>query len=67
MNVEINNDKVAVEDGCNSLLNLLEHEKLVRPGIAVAVNNRVVPRAAWNETALADGMKITVIQAVCGG
>lgn len=58
---------VAVEDDCKTLLQILEKEKLAGPGVAVAVNNSVVSRTAWADTLLSDGMKITVIQAVCGG
>lgn len=38
-----------------------------RPGIAVAVNDRVVPRAAWATTVLAPGDRVEVLQAVAGG
>ncbi|MFN8422039.1 MAG: sulfur carrier protein ThiS [Anaerolineae bacterium] len=38
-----------------------------RPGIAVAVNDRVVPRAAWAATQLAPGDRVEVLQAVAGG
>lgn len=38
-----------------------------RPGIAVAVNDRVVPRAAWSSTHLAPGDRVEVLQAVAGG
>lgn len=38
-----------------------------RPGIAVAVNDRVVPRAAWATTRLAPGDRVEVLQAVAGG
>lgn len=36
-------------------------------GVAVAVNNKVVRKADWESTTLADGDHITVITAVCGG
>lgn len=36
-------------------------------GIAVAVNNRVIRRAEWNDTVVGNGDCLTVIQAVCGG
>ena len=36
-------------------------------GIAAAVDGEVVPRAAWQETALADGQRVEVVQAVQGG
>jgi sulfur carrier protein len=36
-------------------------------GCAVAVNDEVVPRAAWPTTALADGDRVEVLTAVQGG
>jgi sulfur carrier protein len=38
-----------------------------RKGVAIAVNNSVVPRAAWSTRALADGDHVLVIQATQGG
>lgn len=38
-----------------------------RPGIAVAVNDRVVPRAAWAATRLAPGDRVEVLHAIAGG
>ncbi len=38
-----------------------------RPGIAVALNERVVPRRELGTTPIADGDRIEVIQAVQGG
>lgn len=67
MTIEINGSQIMVADGCNTLSDLLKTEGLEGPGQAVAVNNRVVPRASWASTALEDGMKVTVIRAVCGG
>jgi sulfur carrier protein len=36
-------------------------------GIAAAIDGEVVPRAHWNETTLADGQHVEVVQAVQGG
>ncbi len=36
-------------------------------GIALAIDNQIVPRAKWQETAVADQAKIIIIKAVCGG
>ena len=36
-------------------------------GIAVALDNKVVPRDKWNQTRLYENAKLTVIRAVCGG
>ncbi len=36
-------------------------------GVAVAVDGEIVPRGEWEGTALADGQKVEVLQAVQGG
>jgi sulfur carrier protein len=36
-------------------------------GLAVAVDAEVVPRSAWESTALADGQRIEILQAIQGG
>jgi len=38
-----------------------------RRGVAVAVNDTVVPRATWSSHALVDGDRVLVIQATQGG
>lgn len=67
MTIEINGRPTTVAEGCKTLSDLLKTEGLEGPGQAVAVNNRVVPRASWAAAALEEGMKVTVIRAVCGG
>lgn len=67
MKVVINNKEIEVEAGVDTLAELLASQGFSGVGQAVAVNNRVVPKANWADMALADGMKITVIRAVCGG
>ena len=36
-------------------------------GVAVAVDREVVPRSQWDETTLADGQRVEVLEAVQGG
>jgi sulfur carrier protein len=36
-------------------------------GVAVAVDGEVVPRGAWERTALADGAAVEIVTAVQGG
>lgn len=67
MKVEINHREREVEAGIVTLADLLEAEVIDGAGRAVAVNNRVVPKNDWAQFKLEDGMKITVIRAVCGG
>ncbi|MEE1184315.1 MAG: sulfur carrier protein ThiS [Paludibacteraceae bacterium] len=50
-----------------NLLALSLELELPTSGIAMAVNNRLVPRTQWQDFLLQDGMSILVIKAVCGG
>lgn len=36
-------------------------------GVALAVNNRIVPRTSWNSTSLNEGDNVTIIKAAFGG
>jgi len=38
-----------------------------RKGVAIAINDEVVPRSSWPVRALAEGERILVIQATQGG
>lgn len=67
MKVEINKREIEVSQGITTLAQLLEKENLNGPGQAVAIDNAVVRRSDWDEYMLTDGLKITVIRAVCGG
>lgn len=67
MKAVINKKEIEVEPGVNTLAELLVANGFTGVGQAVAVNNRVVPKADWASCPLEDGMKVTVIRAVCGG
>lgn len=62
------NQKLKNISNNSSLFSLLEsldlHEK---KGIAIAINNSVVPKSTWNEHKLELNDKITVITATQGG
>lgn len=60
------NDK-EVETGASTLSQFSQEQNLSATGIAVAVNNRMVPRTEWDSYILQDGDKILIIKAVCGG
>lgn len=66
MEVFINRVPATVDAG-TSLAELLACRGIATEGIAVAVDNQVVPRAGWAGFRLHEGAKITVIRAVCGG
>lgn len=67
MEVVVNGRSLRVEGERISLENLLKQEGFTGVGQAVAVNNRVVPRQEWGSFMVVDGMKLTIIRAVCGG
>lgn len=51
-----------------TLADLLESKGLAdKTGIAVALDNTVVPRTEWNKTRLEEGAKILLIGASYGG
>ena len=65
MKVNINNKSTDVN--ATSLQELATELSLPENGVAVAVNNRMVTRAEWNQTAINENDNIVVIKAVCGG
>ena len=66
MEVFINRKPIGAEAPM-SLGELLTREGIPSEGVAVAVNNRVVPRGEGGATPDEEGMKNTVVRAGCGG
>ncbi|MDE6134535.1 MAG: sulfur carrier protein ThiS [Muribaculaceae bacterium] len=66
MQIFINREAVEVNPN-DTLAEILESQNIVLRGIAVAVNNKVVPRTSWESITVAEGDSVTVISAVCGG
>ena len=67
MEVEINGRSIQIDKEGITLAELLSNQGFSGIGQAVAVNNKVVPRADWGSFRIESGMKLTVIRAVCGG
>ena len=66
MKIYFNNKEICVGARV-TVLELLAGQNLHTGNVAVAVNNKVVPRSEWPTASLQEGAKITVIRAVCGG
>ena len=68
MTVIVNGDPVQVDQGATvaGVLARLGHHS-GRGGIAVALNGAVVPRSAWEATALAERDRLEVLGATQGG
>ena len=65
--VRVNDDSRTVASG-TSLADLVGELGLAdKKGVAVAINNAVLPRASWPTHALADGDRVLVIRATQGG
>lgn len=67
MNIFFNNSEIELPGGVATVAELLESRGVRATGVAVAVNDRVVRKAAWGDTRLNEGDKVMVITAVCGG
>lgn len=66
MKLKINNNWKEVSS--NSILELLlEIGQKQTDGIAVAIDNTVVPKSAWNAHSLKDNQEIIIITATAGG
>ena len=67
MTVFVNNNPINLTT-VTSLHQVLEQQRLhEQRGIAVAVNNNVIPKAEWQQRTLADNDKIIIIRATQGG
>jgi sulfur carrier protein len=66
LTLTINGEARAVADG-TTLERLLDDLGVAPPGIAVAVNERVVPGAQLAGHALCEGDTVEIIRAVAGG
>ena len=65
MNVQINNQDHQTE--ARNLQDLAIELQLPQKGVAVAIDNQMIPRGNWAQTALQEGARIVIIKAACGG
>lgn len=65
MKVQVNNKEV--ETSSTTLSQLTQELNLPVQGIAVAVNNQMVPRAQWDAFPLKENDSLVIIKAACGG
>ena len=66
MTIYVNNQKHEVADALR-VDELAASLQLPEQGVAVAVDNRMVPRAQWTETRLQPEARVVIIKAACGG
>ncbi|MGL4518749.1 MAG: sulfur carrier protein ThiS [Phocaeicola sp.] len=66
MHILINNKESEVADNC-TLTQLATQLQLPTQGVAIAINNQMVPRPTWEDHLLQPGDSLVIIQAACGG
>lgn len=66
MRIHFNDEPMQCADNL-TLAKLLEHLGLLKPGVALAVNQTIVPRERWEARMLRDGDQILLFQAIAGG
>ena len=67
MKIKVNKREKIMPDNISvsELIKLLSYSDT--SGIALAIDEEVIPKAKWDNTKLSDGANITIIQATCGG
>lgn len=66
MTINVNNQSQSIAEN-SSVKHLLEQLNVVANGIAVAINNEIVPKKIWEKTVLQQKDQVTIIQATQGG
>lgn len=66
MKVQVNNKEVTLADA-SSLAQLTKQLELPAVGMAIAVNNQLIPRTEWDKFVLHDNDNLVIIKAACGG
>ena len=65
MKVNINSESTDTQAA--NIQQLAAELRLDAKGVAIAVDNRIVPRDQWETTLLAEGSDIVIVKAFCGG
>lgn len=66
MKIKVNNKEMELT-GENTLQQVAQTLELPDKGVAVAVNNRMIPRAEWGTCSVQENDQIIIIKAACGG
>lgn len=66
MNIYINDTPTIIESPQLTTI-ISNHCNGIRSGIAVAINQRVIPRSQWDTTTVTAGDRLDILTAVQGG
>lgn len=68
MEIQINGNRIAINQPTVSIAALLEHQGFTSvKGLAVAVNSAIIPRSRWDEVSVQSNDQILIITATQGG
>lgn len=67
MQVTVNQQVHTLETNQNSVTQLLSRLLVNQQGIAVSINQNIIPKSLWSETTLNDGDDISVFTMIAGG
>ena len=65
--MKVNINRKPTDISASTVLQLAAELGLPVKGVAVAIDNTMVPRSAWETTVLKDGADIVIVKAFCGG
>ena len=65
--MKVNINKKSTETSATTVQQLAEELNLPAKGVAVAIDNTMVPRSEWATTGIKDGADIVIVKAFCGG
>lgn len=65
MDININSKKTSITS--TNLQELAQEMNLPEKGVAMAINNQMIPRTEWANTPIAEGADVIIIKAACGG
>lgn len=66
MQILFNDEPLQCADGL-TLSALLDQQHLLKPGVALALNQQILPREQWELQQVRDGDQILLFQVIAGG
>jgi sulfur carrier protein len=67
MEILINNNQITVPESASLALAISSLVNIETKGIAVAINENIVPKKEWDSRRLTNGDKVLIIKATQGG
>lgn len=67
MNIEVNNSPIECDEGLTVAELLVLKQRANVDGLAIAINNVVIPKSTWSTTKLNENDKLIFIAATAGG